>query len=220
MARIPKEHWRFVSAAQMRAADTFCIQQIGIPGAVLMYNAGQAVFAELPPGPVGIVCGKGNNGGDGFVVGLLAHAAGIRTQVVALAAAHDLHGDAKTFHDAYVQLGGAIIHAATEDDATRAVANLAGRSALVDAILGTGFNGEVRGPARAAITAWPAGWTIAVDVPSGLDADTGQVGGACIRATVTITFQAAKLGFRAPEAQPWLGQLHVADIGIPGVCFQ
>jgi len=217
---IPDERWRFVSAAQMRAADTFCIQELGIPGAVLMYNAGRAVFAEVSGGPVGIVCGKGNNGGDGFVVGLLAHAAGLNTRVVVLAAADDLRGDAKTFHDAYVKLGGAITHATTEDDATRAVADLAGSATLVDAILGTGFAGEVRGLAHAAITAWPVGRTVAVDLPSGLDADTGQARGACIRAEVTVTFQAAKAGFRAPEALRWLGRVRVADIGIPDTCFR
>lgn len=216
---IPEERWRYVSAAAMRAADRRCIESLGIPGAVLMENAGAAVFAEVRGGPVGVVCGKGNNGGDGFVVARRALLTGFSTRTVVLARAEDLRGDAKLQHDVLVRLGGEIVYATTEAAAARTVRGLGECAVLVDAILGTGFSGEVRGVPRAAIEAWPKAWTVAVDLPSGLDADTGVAGGACVRADVTVTFQAAKLGFRNASARRWLGRVRVADIGIPECCF-
>lgn len=216
---IPEEKWRYVSAAEMRAADRHCIEEIGIPGAVLMENAGAAVFAEVRGGPVGVVCGKGNNGGDGYVVARHALLAGHAVRVVVLANAGELKDDAKLYHDVYTRLGGSVVYAPGEAEAGAAVAALGDCAILVDAILGTGFAGEVRGAARAAIEAWPRVWTVAVDLPSGMNADTGAPGGACIRADVTVTFQAAKLGFRAAAARPWLGRVRAADIGIPARCF-
>jgi len=207
-----------LSAAQMREADRRCIEEIGIPGAVLMNNAGTAIAREITSGPVGIVCGKGNNGGDGFVAARLAHLRGLDTRVVLLAAANDLRGDAKTFHDICARLGVPIAYAPDDDTARRATTTLADCATLVDCILGTGFQGEVRGPARAAIEAWPPVWTLAADLPSGLHTDTGQPCGPCIRADVTVTFQWPKLGFAQPAAAPWIGRLVIADIGIPACC--
>lgn len=220
---IPEKEWRYVSAAEMRAADLRCIEGLGIPGAVLMYNAGRAVFSALrelsATGPIGIVCGKGNNGGDGFVVGMLALHAGRTVRLVLLGSSADLKGDARLYHDAFVRSGGGVQEAATEAEASQAVAALSGCAVLVDAILGTGFTGAVRGVPAAAIATWPSLPTVAVDVPSGMNADTGAVSGACIRADVTVTFQAAKFGFRVAGAGDWLGRVRVADIGIPAQCF-
>ncbi|MDX9973907.1 MAG: NAD(P)H-hydrate epimerase [FCB group bacterium] len=209
---------RSLTTEQMREADRRCIEELGIPGAVLMNNAGTAVFREIPGGPVGIVCGKGNNGGDGFVVARLSLVAGFRTRVILVGEASDVKGDARLFLDAYHRLGGEVDSISDPDSAARAVASLAGCAYLVDALLGTGFRGEVRGAVRAAIEAWPDIATVAVDVPSGLDADTGDTAGPCIRADATVTFQFAKRGFDNPNAQPYLGRLVVADIGIPPVC--
>lgn len=216
---IPEEHWRYVSAAEMRAADRYCIEDLGLPGAVLMYNAGSAVAEEVAHGPMGIVCGKGNNGGDGFVVAVRALARGQEPRVVVLAGPDTLRGDAKLYHDVFVKMGGKPNYATTESAAASAVQDLADCPVLVDAMLGTGFAGAVRGAILAAITHWPKAWTVAVDVPSGLDADTGEALGPCIRADVTVTFQAPKLGFREPGAKGWLGRVRVADIGIPENAF-
>lgn len=213
-----KKAMKTLTAAQMREADRRCIEEIGIPGVVLMHNAGAAVFREVRRGPVGVVCGKGNNGGDGFVVARLALVAGLDTQVVLVARPEEITGDAAVFLRAYRNLGGRIVEACTESEAAAAVAALAGRETLVDAVLGTGVKGEVRGAQRAAIAAWPQGYTVAVDLPSGLNADTGEPCGCCIRADVTVTFQFAKRGLLAPAAKPYLGRLVVADIGIPPVC--
>jgi len=207
-----------VTAAQMREADRRCIEELGIPGAVLMNNAGRAVFEHIEHGPVGIVCGKGNNGGDGYVVARLALLAGFETRVVLVADPAAIAGDAATFRRAYRRLGGVVTVAADEALARKAVAALADCAVLVDALLGTGVRGEVTGPVRAAIESWPSVPTIAVDLPSGLDADTGAIGGCCVKAQVTVTFQFAKQGFLSETAQPYLGQVIVADIGIPEIC--
>lgn len=207
-----------LTAAQMREADRRCIEEIGIPGAVLMNNAGLAVFCEIDRGPVGIVCGKGNNGGDGFVVARLAMLAGFDTSVVLVAEPVAIQGDALTFMKVYERLGGAIQNVQDEAAVTEAIRGLAGCAVLVDALLGTGISGEVRGAMRAAIEAWPNVRTVAVDLPSGLDADTGLPCGCCIRADVTVTFQFAKRGFENPASRAYIGRLVIADIGIPEIC--
>jgi NAD(P)H-hydrate epimerase len=212
----PKD--KVLTAAQMREADRRCIEELGIPGAVLMNNAGTAVFAHVKSGPVGVVCGKGNNGGDGYVVARLALLAGLDPKVVLIADPEAITGDAKTFLDAYKRLGGEIVVANAESDAQQALAALSDCGCIVDALLGTGISGEVRGPARAAIEAWPKVRTIAVDLPSGLDAETGEPCGCAVRAEVTVTLQYAKTGLVQPAAKPYVGTLEVADIGIPAVC--
>lgn len=203
----------------MREADRRCIEELGIAGAVLMNNAGLAVFREILHGPVGVVCGKGNNGGDGFVVARLALLAGMEVSVVLLTDPAEVTGDAAMFLNAYRRLGGQLTVALDSDAVAHAVSALSSCATLVDAMLGTGISGEVRGAARAAIAAWPVGVrTVAVDLPSGMNADTGQPCGACIAAAVTVTFQFPKRGFGCPGADDYLGRLVVADIGIPAVC--
>jgi NAD(P)H-hydrate epimerase len=145
--------------------------------------------------------------------------AGHDTQVVLVADPASIRGDAQVFMRVYERLGGKIAVAIAEQDARDAVRGLSDRAVLVDALLGTGIKGEVTGTARAAIEAWPAVKTIAVDLPSGLDADTGEVCGACIRADVTVTFQCPKVGFQNPAASSYIGRLVVADIGIPPICL-
>ena len=208
-----------LTAAQMREADRRCIEELGIPGAVLMDNAGAAVYREIAGGPVGIVCGKGNNGGDGFVVARFALLAGMEPTVVLTAEPEDIVGDAKTFMNVYLRLGGNMVVAPDANAAARAVADLADSAVLVDALLGTGISGEVRGTARAVIEGWPHGpVTVAVDLPSGLDADTGEPCGACVRADVTVTFAFMKKGLLQKSAEPFVGRVVVADIGIPDIC--
>jgi NAD(P)H-hydrate epimerase len=211
---------RTLTAAQMREVDRRCIEDIGIPGAVLMNNAGAAVFSEVHDGPAGVVCGKGNNGGDGFVVARMALLAGYETRVVLVADPSEIRGDAATFMNAYCNLGGEVVSVTDKRDAAEAVAALADCRVLVDALLGTGVTGEVRGAIRATIDAWPEVYTVAVDLPSGLHADTGEVLGSCIKADVTVTFSFPKKGFENPGALAYVGRLVVADIGIPAVCAE
>jgi NAD(P)H-hydrate epimerase len=209
---------KYLSIDQMREADRRCIQELGIPGAVLMNTAGAAVFREIADGPVGIVCGKGNNGGDGYVVARLCLNAGLVTRVVALTDRESIEGDAALYLNVFERLGGEVAFAADEKAATEAVKALSDCAVLVDAIFGTGIKGEVRGAGGAAIHAWPDVKTIAVDIPSGINGATGEVCGAAVKAETTVTLHAAKEGFKAESAQPYLGRVVVADIGIPDVC--
>ncbi len=209
---------KYLSVSQMREADRRCIEELGIPGSVLMDNAGQAVYREVSGGPDGEVCGKGNNGGDGFVVARLALAAGMDTRVVLACDRALVTGDAGTFMRAYESLGGKLRCARSEKEVGQSVRDLADCAVIVDALLGTGIRGEVSGAARAAIEAMPEVPIIAVDLPSGMNADTGAVRGACVKADTTVTFQFAKVGFKNKGAEPYLGRLVVADIGIPEVC--
>lgn len=209
---------RTLTTAQMREADRRCIEEIGIPGAVLMSNAGTAVFREITKGPAGVVCGKGNNGGDGFVVARLCHLAGLDTRTILLASPEEIVGDAAIFLHAYRRLGGELTVTATEDELRAAMVRLHDCAVVVDAMLGTGISGDVRGLVRCAIDNWPKRRTIAVDVPSGLDSDEGTPCGCCVKADVTVTFQFAKIGLVQSPARPYVGRLVVADIGIPSVC--
>ncbi|HEO70113.1 MAG TPA: NAD(P)H-hydrate epimerase [Candidatus Hydrogenedentes bacterium] len=209
-----------LTAAQMREVDRRCIESIGIPGAVLMNSAGNAVFQQLSSGPAGIVIGKGNNGGDGWVVARLALLAGMEPHVALIAKPEDIKGDAATFKRVYENLGGTYTSATDARSVAEAVAALSTCAVVVDALLGTGISGEVHGAARAAIEAWPPVRTVAVDLPSGLNADTGEACGVCVKADVTVTFAFAKKGFENPAAKHYVGKLVVADIGIPAVCAE
>lgn len=223
MESVPESHESAIknlTTAQMREADRRCIEELGIPGAVLMNNAGRAVFEHIQRGPVGIACGKGNNGGDGFVVARLCLLAGFEPRVVLFADRGDIRGDAAVFLHVYEKLGGRIQEAKEAETAGEAVKNLSDCAILVDALLGTGTRGELHGAIRAAIEAWPPVHTISIDVPSGMNADTGAVCSLCVRADVTVTFAFAKKGFLNPAARHWLGTLHVADIGIPQCCAE
>jgi len=214
-----------VTVAQMREADRRCIEELGIPGAVLMHNAGAAVFGEITrrfprPAAITVVCGKGNNGGDGWVTARLAMLAGWDVTVVSTVSPDALIGDAATFARVCLRLGCAPVVLDTVENAAGTLHDAARNSiVVVDALLGTGTEGEVRGLPRALIDGWPAEpFTVAVDVPSGLNADTGEPCGAAVRASVTVTFAFAKIGLVRPAARKWVGELVVADIGIPAVC--
>ncbi|HEY2006518.1 MAG TPA: NAD(P)H-hydrate dehydratase [Solirubrobacteraceae bacterium] len=198
-------------AGQQRATDEWAIEHEGIPGAELMERAGGGltalVAARAPEGRVAVVCGKGNNGGDGLVVARLLREQGREVDVLLLAPADELRGDARANLE---RLPG---------PAPRPFApeSLRGAGAVVDAILGTGFSGEPREPAAGAIKAInEAGATvIACDVPSGVDASTGEVTGDAVRAAATATFHAAKPGLWIAPGKNFAGDVVVVDIGIP-----
>jgi ADP-dependent NAD(P)H-hydrate dehydratase / NAD(P)H-hydrate epimerase len=212
-----------LNATQMREADRRTIESIGLPGVVLMENAGAAVARvvdeRFPTARrVLVLCGKGNNGGDGFVVA--RRLLGRRPEVVLLGKSDDVKGDARIHHDAFVRSGGAVCEV-PDADAWRLVRDqaLVGAEVVVDAILGTGLREAPTGVAAQAIgdvcRFAEAGRTVvAVDVPSGLPSDTGGVGWETVRATVTVTFAAPKYGHVLPPACDAVGDLVVADIGI------
>lgn len=197
-------------AEAMRAADRWAIEQGGVRGLDLMERAGEGlarVVAEVgPEGPVAVLCGKGNNAGDGFVVARLLRAAGREVRVLLLLGT-DLEGDARANLDR--------LEGAHEPYAPGA---LDGAAAVLDAIFGTGFSGEPRGPVAEAIEAVNAAGVpvVAADVPSGVDASSGEVAGAAVRADVTATFAAAKPGLWIEPGRGHAGEVRVVDIGLPG----
>lgn len=210
---------KYLTVQQMREADRRCIEELGIPGAVLMNNAGTAVFKEIEHGPITVICGKGNNGGDGFVVARLALVAGWDVKVLLIAEPSQIRGDAEIFMKAYLRLGGKMFVCLTEEEIHKRMAEITENEVCVDALLGTGTKGEVSGLFRVAIEDMKRLRNIiSVDLPSGMNADTGEICGACVCAKKTVTFQYPKIGFKNPSAQKYLGELIVADIGIPPVC--
>ena len=201
-------------ATQQRALDTWAIEQRGIPGIDLMERAGRGLadlVGELAPsGAVAVVCGKGNNGGDGLVVARLLREHGREVRVLLLAAPDELRGDARTNLD---RLPG-------DEAAAFDAAALGGAEVIVDAVLGTGFSGEPRGPAAGAIEAInhasARGAVVAAcDVPSGVDASTGEIAGAAVQADATATFHAPKPGLWIAPGKAHAGEVRVVDIGIP-----
>jgi hydroxyethylthiazole kinase-like uncharacterized protein yjeF len=197
-------------AEQMRAMDRWAIEERGIPSLDLMERAGAglALLADrtVPRGPIAIVCGKGNNGGDGLVAGRLLREFGRTVRVLTLAAPEDYRGDAA---ENLRRLEGG--HDPFE------VAGLDGAALVVDAIFGTGFDGEPRGLAKDAIEAISAldAPVVAADIASGIDASTGEAAAVSVRATATGTFAAAKPGHWIAPGKRHTGELHVVDIGIP-----
>ncbi|NOY41792.1 MAG: NAD(P)H-hydrate epimerase [Planctomycetes bacterium] len=213
---------------QSRLIDTIAIDQYGIPGMVLMENAGRGVVDVLleldptltqnPEPKIAILCGKGNNGGDGFVIARHLAIRGARPVVLLLASASELRGDALQNYQILTHCGVPIVDLSGESDLGSALdAEASDAGWLVDALLGTGALGEPRAPLPLVIR-WMNGQNakrLAIDVPSGLDCDTGQAGSHCVRADHTCTFVASKIGFAMPGAQPYLGQVHIVSIGVP-----
>ncbi len=201
---------------QSRQLDRRAIEDYGIPGLVLMENAGRGTVDVLErlgiAGPVIIFCGKGNNAGDGFVIARHLEIRGYACKILLLFPPAEITGDAATNFAILEKTNVPIVETPNNFDS-----HARGADWLVDAMLGTGTRGEPRPPIDAAIdwmNAHPAR-KLAVDVPSGLDCDTGTPAVHTIRADHTCTFAALKIGFTKPSAQPYLGTVHVCDIGTP-----
>jgi NAD(P)H-hydrate epimerase len=212
---------RPLSRDEVRDVDRRALEQYGLPGIVLMENAGRGaaeVLVSLGVGGHVVVCaGKGNNGGDGFVIARHLELRGINVRVLPFCRPEDLAGDAATNYRVLqaANLGGfAPQHS---PDPSWLQDELAAADWIVDALLGTGTQGAIREPMTTVINAINGAGkrVLAVDLPSGLDCDTGRPLGVCVRANETVTFVSHKLGFRAPEAAQWLGRVHVVDIGVP-----
>lgn len=206
---------------QSRRVDQIAVEQFGFSGLVLMENAGRGatdVLCRLGiAGPVVVCCGKGNNAGDGFVIARHLDLRGHKVRVLLWAKPEELTGDAATnFHilaktDVPIEVFG------TTFDEAKLARLLDGAAWIVDGLLGTGASGEPRPPLDAVIDRLNAvaAPKLAIDLPSGLDCDTGHPARHTIRAAETCTFVAVKIGFLTPEATPYVGRLHVLDIGTP-----
>lgn len=212
-----------VTANQMKELDRRTIQDAGVPGKVLMERAGTGVVAALeqslgsPRGKtVTIFCGKGNNGGDGFVVARLLRRKQCKVQVCLLANARDLRGDAKAMYQRFKKLSSTakVLTNPSEDK----IFQLLDRSDfVVDALLGTGISSPVKDQYQTTIETINASGlpVIAVDIPSGIQTDTGAVMGAAIQAHLTATFGYPKLGLFLGPGIDHVGDIHYVDIGIP-----
>ena len=197
------------------------MEHYGISGLVLMENAGRGTVDVLCrlgiPGPVVVCCGRGNNAGDGFVIARHLDLRGHAVRVALCAAPEDLTGDAGV-NLRILQKTDVPIHRFTGPaDLAGLKRQLADAAWIVDALLGTGAQGEPRPPMdtlidRINVAVAPK---LAVDLPSGLDCDTGEPARHTVRAAHTCTFVAPKPGFFVPGADRYTGQVHVVDIGIP-----
>jgi ADP-dependent NAD(P)H-hydrate dehydratase / NAD(P)H-hydrate epimerase len=200
-------------AERMRAIDRWAIEGRGVPSLDLMERAGAGVARKaerlVPNGPAVVMCGTGNNGGDGLVVARLLRNAGREVTVVCAGSQAKLTGDALTNLERLP--GDAPVELAQGMDA------LARASVVVDALLGTGFAGEPRGGVGEAIVAIEAcsAPVVSIDVPSGVDASTGVIAGAAVQATATVTFHVAKPGLWIHPGKAHAGEVEVLDIGIP-----
>ncbi len=215
---------RVATADEIRELDRKATEELGIPGVVLMENAGiqvvqvmQKRYPDLKKCRVLIVCGKGNNGGDGFVVARHLYNRGIEVRITLLAEKQQLNGDAKLNFEIAAKMNLPIVEI-TSNEQLPAFRNLLHQAdVIVDAILGTGLKNAVKGLYKHVIesinkTNIPI---IAVDIPSGLSSDTGAVLGSCIHADATATFAIPKRGHSLYPAAAYVGKLEVVDIGIP-----
>ncbi len=214
-----------LTAAQVRAADAKAIEQARVPGLVLMENAGLCTFLEIEKrfeSVAGlravVVCGKGNNGGDGFVIARHLHVRGAEVTAFLLGKKADVKGDAKANLDAWVGIGGELVeNASTPAKFEELRAALSEAALVVDAILGTGLSGAVEAKTADAIEAIndSPGFVVAVDVPSGMDSDTGQILGDAVWADLTCTYGAMKVGQWQYPGRECCGELVLVPLPMP-----
>jgi ADP-dependent NAD(P)H-hydrate dehydratase / NAD(P)H-hydrate epimerase len=215
-----------LTAAEMREVDCLTTERHGVPSLTLMENAGTGVaefvrqkFPHLERRRMVVFCGKGNNGGDGFVVARKLREMGGKPVVYLFASLEEMRGDAAVNRDRWKTSGGELHLASGADSVAAAKAALRDAEIIVDALLGTGTRGPVEGLLREAIEAMnnrrAEQAAVAVDIPSGANADTGEVASVALAADYTITFTAPKIGMLLGKANQCCGQLAVCEIGSP-----
>lgn len=214
---------RLCSAAEMMDTDRQAIEERGIPGAVLMENAGRAccrlldtVYGELFPGPILVVAGRGNNGGDGYVIARILHDAGWQVNTVVLGAESDIRGDADVMLQIMKNLQQPV-QFILDQSQLQPEFDRCNPAIIIDAVFGTGLKSTVRGLQAEAINLInrTSAVVVAVDIPSGVNGSTGQVLGTAVVADLTVTFDHAKIGHGSRPGSDHVGQLEVVDIGIP-----
>lgn len=210
---------------ESQAIDKQCTEIYGIPSIILMENAGRGivdVFLSLKPkGKVVICCGGGNNGGDGLVVARHLDNHHIPVHVLLFIDPLILKGDAKINYD-IVQKSCIPLTVVRSDDIQSMNPFLSEAAWIIDALFGTGLKGEVKSPFNQIIQLMNKAKKpiLSVDIPSGLDCDTGEVLGAAIQSAHTTAMVALKKGFSNPNAAAYLGEVHVVDIGAPRVLLE
>jgi len=215
---------RILNAAQMREADRHTIEEIGIPSLVLMENAGRQVVAAMEAayesrleGRVAVLCGRGNNGGDGFVVARTLVQRGIDAAVFVMGAVADVRGDARTNLDILGRLGVTVVEVGDEQSWELHFSEIAQCTLIVDAVFGTGLTSPLGGMMETVVADVNASGIpiVSIDLPSGLSADTPHLIGDCVDASMTVTLAAPKLPLVLPPGEAHAGDVVIADIGIP-----
>ncbi len=214
-----------VTAKEMRAFDATAIQDYGIPGVVLMENAGRTTFhilkkhlgGDLRDLRVSVIAGPGNNGGDGYVIAryLINHGADVN--IFLLSPRDKIQGDALINLEVLEKMTSRISQVTDAESMEQAVQTWHESEVIIDAILGTGLTSDVRSPYREAILELnnTTAIILAVDLPSGLDADTGRILGCAVRADITATYGFRKLGMALSPGAEYCGAIEVVDISIP-----
>lgn len=222
----PDKRFRVMSRDEVRRVDAWAIREVGVPGVVLMENAGRSCaelaiekLASVTDPSICIFCGVGNNGGDGYVIARHLLNAGLPTRVVLCGDPAKVQGDARINLDVLERLGHRVECVDPGEGSAVPRVQTFGRDAslIVDALFGTGLRVQLRPEYQAIVGVLNAfGCPIlAVDIPSGLDCDTGMPLGAAIRAAYTVTFVAMKKGFLASKgASCYTGEIYVASIGV------
>lgn len=217
---------RIATAEQMRELDRRASEEFGVPSILLMENAGLRTFdvvaemlEETGGSRVLIICGRGNNGGDGFVVARHLHASGAMVRVLLPARFEDVKGDALINLEICCKSGVDITEISEFEPVEDALLEC---DLVVDALFGTGIRGDITGLAGEIIDAINNSGlpVVSVDLPSGLNADTGEIGGRCIEATATVTFALPKIGLATYPGAKYAGDVSVAEIGIPEAAFR
>jgi len=220
---------KVLTSQLMKEIDRKTIEEIGIPGPVLMENAGleivkviRARFPEIQTEKVVIVAGKGNNGGDGFVVARHLWNRGGRPKVLLLAAKQDVKGDAALNLGIADKIGVEIVEILSAEDWKKNKKELSAARLIVDAIFGTGLMNPAGGFYATAIEDInkTKAYKIAIDIPSGLSSDTFQIIGPAVKADLTVTLGAPKISHVFPPAEDLVGELVIADISLPPFLFE
>lgn len=210
-----------LSRSEARAIDKAAMETYGIPGIVLMENAGRGIvdyfLAQKPQGKIVICCGKGNNGGDGYVIARHLDNQNIPVHILSFAKPSEIMGDAKINYDIVLKSNIHLTPIHQQDIASE----LFDAEWIIDGLLGTGLQGEVQEPFVDVIHAINQARkkVLAIDIPSGLDCDTGEPLGCAIIADCTATMVGMKKGFNNPHAKNYLGHIFIVDIGIPKQLF-
>jgi len=219
---------KVLNSTQMRSVDKKAIDGLGIIGPILMENAGAEIsraitkrFPQIGNKSVSIICGKGNNGGDGFVVARHLFNKGCRPSIILLAKKEDLRGDAELNGRIADKMGLPITEVADEKKWENVRGKIMDSDIIVDAIFGTGLTKPVRGRYIKVIEDinQSDSYKVAVDIPSGISSDRFQLIGPCIKANLTVTMAAPKIPHVFPPAEEYMGELVIADISAPSFLF-
>jgi NAD(P)H-hydrate epimerase len=211
---------RYVTADEMKAIDKYTIEKRGAPAALLMENAGKAVAQEVwklsPRGEAAVFCGYGNNGGDGFVAARYLIEKGCSVKVFLAGRPKPLKTETETNFKKLVDMKNPPLTLTGEEDIDRVFSEIRSARVIIDALFGIGMKGRLESfyvELVNRINAFGAP-VISVDIPSGLDADTGKPLPVAVKAFKTVTFGFPKIGFRSQEAKNYTGEVMIADIGL------